>query len=605
VRDYLQLLGVLVRPEKKRLLLLFVCTVAMSLIDVIGMSSILPFLTVAADPEIVRRSSALNFAYQASGAASVAGFIWMLGLLSLVAIVASNIIAFVTQATVVWYSYDLGRIISTRVFTQYMSRPYDFFLARNSSTLMLNATGEVEGLVNGILIPGMQVVAKSTIAILLMSLVVLYNPRLALVVLGTVGLAYILIFFITRRYVAYFGERSHEANRIRYRKAREAFGAIKELRILEREGHYSRLFLQYSAEYSRNLALHSIVGMGPRYALEMIGISVMLIIILYSVNNERDLAAIIPAAALYAITGYRLMPAFQTIFGNLTVMKFNRPSLRILLSEAVSHEDPQGTHSKVSAPSAAITFDAPVVFRKVSCRYESKDTPALSDIDICIPARKTIGIVGSSGAGKSTFLDVLTGLLPIDRGSIWIGDVQLTGSNIRHWRAGVGYVAQQVYLADDTVRQNIALGIPDAEVDEAKVEAAARIASIHDFIVNELTRGYDTTIGENGARLSGGQRQRLGIARALYRDPPFLIFDEATSALDGLTEESVIGAIRKLSSRKTIVIVAHRLATVQHCDNIYVLDKGRVVDEGSYDWLLENSLIFRQMARVPAEREAS
>jgi ABC-type multidrug transport system fused ATPase/permease subunit len=598
VRDYLRILRILTRPEKKRLLLLLVCTVTMSIVDVIGMSSILPFLAVAADPEITRKSSTLAYVYQATGASSTAAFIRILGVTALVAVIASNLIAFLTQWTVVWYSLDLGRTMSTRLFTEYMAQPYEFFLSRNSSALMLNATGEVEGVINGILLPGMQVVAKSTVALFLVSLVVVYNPALAAICLGAIGGAYVLIFAVTRRYVTYFGERSHDANRVRYRKAREAFGAIKELRILGRESHYTDQFLRHTTAYSRNLALHSIVAMAPRYALEMMGIATMLILILYSVDTEKDLAAIIPTAALYAIAGYRLMPAFQAIFSSLTVMKFNYPSLRMLLSETAYAGETQKVPRSSSAGRKPLRLDTSITFQNVSCRYAAKDEPALYAINIRIPARKTIGIVGSSGAGKSTFLDVLTGLLPADGGAILVDGVPLCKDNIREWRESLGYVSQQIYLADDTVRRNIAFGIPDAEIDHARVEAAARLASIHDFVVGEMPDQYATIIGENGVRLSGGQRQRLGIARAVYRDPPVLIFDEATSALDGITEDAVIEAIRKLSSRKTIVIVAHRLATVQHCDNIYLLDRGRVIDEGTYVELLERSMMFRQMAKV-------
>jgi ABC-type multidrug transport system fused ATPase/permease subunit len=238
------------------------------------------------------------------------------------------------------------------------------------------------------------------------------------------------------------------------------------------------------------------------------------------------------------------------------------------------------------------------MLKEISCRYAEKNEPALCGINIEIPARKTTGIVGASGAGKSTFLDVLTGLLPFDSGSIFVDGTPLSEGNMRDWRTTLGYVSQQIYLADATVARNIAFGVPDSEIDDGRVEAAAKLASIHDFIVCEMPEKYKTMVGENGMRLSGGQRQRLGIARALYRDPSVLIFDEATSALDGITEDAVIESIRKLSTQKTIVIIAHRLATVRHCDNIYLLDKGRVVDEGTYTDLLASSAMFRQMAKL-------
>lgn len=595
VTRYLRILRALTRAEKRRVALLLVCSFLMSLIDVVGMSSILPFLSVAANPEIIGKNAVLTYLYGATGATSLADFVFILGLVALVTVIGSNLIAFVAQWAVIWYSFDLGRSLSRRLFLKYLNQPYQFFLRRNSFNLMLNSTGEVEGSVNGVLLPGMQIVAKATTALLLVLLVVLYNPYLAAIFIGVVGSAYALIFALTRRYVALFGERSHEANRTRYRNAKEVFGAIKELRILGRENYYADQFVHHNRAYGRNLALHSIIAIAPRYALETMGIGTMLIVILLNTNSERDLAAIIPTILLYAITGYRLMPAFQAIFSSLTVVKFNLPSLRILIGEL-------SALSEVAAipvqPQRAMELKRAISFVNASCRYAEGDEPALRDIDIVIPSCKTIGIVGASGAGKSTFVDVLAGLLPLETGQILIDDTPLTDGNVRLWRESIGYVAQQIYLADDTVRRNIALGIADADIDERLIESAARLASIHDFIVNEMPDRYDTVIGENGARLSGGQRQRLGIARALYRNPSVLVFDEATSALDGITEDAVIDAIKELSSQKTIVIIAHRFATVQHCDHIYLLDKGRIVDSGNYSQLLTRNNIFRQMAKI-------
>jgi ABC-type multidrug transport system fused ATPase/permease subunit len=294
------------------------------------------------------------------------------------------------------------------------------------------------------------------------------------------------------------------------------------------------------------------------------------------------------------------MPAFQAIFGNLTTIRFNQPSLDIVAVELGRLREAEDVSSPVSevVDNDCVKLGSSVIFESVSSRYAESEEPILQGINIVIPAFKTVGIVGSSGAGKSTFIDVLTGLLPIESGRILIDGVELSEQNVRAWRRSIGYVSQHVYLADDTVRRNIALGLHDREIDDAKVEQAARLANIHDFITESLPEKYATMIGENGVRLSGGQRQRLGIARALYRDPSVLVMDEATSALDGITEDAVIDAVRELSSKKTIVIVAHRLTTVQHCSNIYFLENGKVSDQGVYDDLLVRNATFRQMAKV-------
>jgi ABC-type multidrug transport system fused ATPase/permease subunit len=600
VKSYLKILGILTRSEKRRVTLLLVCAVLMSFVDVIGMSSLLPFLSVAANPEIISRSSALIYLYKAMNAASPAEFIFMLGLAALIAVVLSNIVAFVTYWAVVWYSFDIGRSVSTRLFKGYIAQPYQFFLSRNSVSLTLNSTDEVEGIINGALLPAMQIVGKATTAALLVLLVIFYDPLLAAIFTGIVGGVYTLIFAVTRRYVAYFGEHGHEARRLRFRKAKEAFGALKELRILGREPRYLDQFVRYSQVYSRNFALHSIIAIAPRYALETLGIATMLVIILYYAKSSSDLAAIIPTMILYAVAGYRLLPAFQAIFGSLTLMRFNRSSLEIVLAQFDSLEGAEGKSSALleGAGDKPIKLTDAVVFKSVSSRYAEAEEPTLQNVDIVIPVYKTIGIVGASGAGKSTFIDVLTGMLPIESGEMLIDGLRLNESNARAWRRSIGYVPQHIYLADDTIRCNIAFGVPESEIDDSRIEKAARLASIHDFIVSEMPTQYETVIGENGMRLSGGQRQRLGIARALYRDPPVLILDEATSALDGITEDAVIESIRRLGAKKTIVIITHRFASVRDCDNIYLLAGGRVVDQGNYADLLNRNKAFRQMAKV-------
>lgn len=599
MNGYLKIFRLLDSSERRRVGFLLVCSVLASIIDIVGMSSILPFLSVVADPEIVSRSAVFAYAYKMSGAADPAGFVVALGLAALVVVVVSNVVAFLAQWAQVWYSYDLGRSLSSRIFKSYVGQPYNFFITRNSINLTLNSTDEVEGIVNGTLLPALQILAKVTTTIVLLLLVVLYDPKVAFLFLGVVGGAYLVIFVATRKYVSYFGERGHAARRARFRKTKEALGAIKEIRILGREENYRSEFVALSKIYSRNYALHSIIALAPRYALEAIAVVTMLGFILANAGNAKSLAAIVPTMILYGVAGYRLLPAFQSIFGNMTVIRFNRASLETLLAESlVLGNDQKPRPSKDEDTSVQIALSRGIELVAVTSRYEDATEPSLSGVNIVVPAFETIGIVGASGAGKSTFVDVLTGLLPVEAGEIRVDGVVLNQANMRAWRRSVGYVPQQIYLSDSTVRANIALGVPEGEIDDLCVERAARLASIHDFVTKEMPEKYETIVGENGVRLSGGQRQRLGIARALYRDPSLLIFDEATSALDGMTEDAVIAAIKALAAEKTIIIVAHRLATVQHCNNIYMFERGAVVDEGSYQDLLRRNQVFRQMARV-------
>ena len=232
---------------------------------------------------------------------------------------------------------------------------------------------------------------------------------------------------------------------------------------------------------------------------------------------------------------------------------------------------------------------------KVSFVYETAERPTLHDVELTIPARTTVGIVGGTGAGKTTLVDLILGLLSPASGKIKVDGTVLTADNLRSWQASIAYVPQAIFLTDDTIAANIAFGVPKGEIDMAAVEHAARVAALHDFILSELPTGYDTRVGERGVRLSGGQRQRIGIARAMYRDPTLLIMDEATSALDNITEREVMEAMQRIRGDKTIILIAHRLSTVRSCNTIFLMERGRLLAQGSYDELLATSQVFRHM----------
>ena len=325
-------------------------------------------------------------------------------------------------------------------------------------------------------------------------------------------------------------------------------------------------------------------------------------VVLFLLKTGRDIQAAVPLLVLYAFTGYRLMPAFQALFQNLTVVRFNWPSVELMADE-VSRQF--GGFPLSSADGAAsvqpLPFNECISLDQVGFAYPQASRAVIKDISLRIDKHMTIGLVGETGAGKTTIVDILLGIVSPSSGTLRIDGVPVDDSNRRAWQENIGYVPQQGFLSDASIASNIAFGIPPADIDMAHVERAARIAQLHEFIL-QLPDGYGTAIGERGVRLSGGQRQRIAIARALYRDPSVLVFDEATSALDGLTEEAVVDAIRRLSHQKTIITVAHRLSTVKDCDAIYLLERGRVSDVGTFDELIARNKTFQGMARHVDER---
>jgi ABC-type multidrug transport system fused ATPase/permease subunit len=592
-----KVLGLFTRREKVRLGWLLLAVLLMGFMDVVGVSSILPFLAVVAKPDVIHTFAALEAVYEGLGFSSPNRFLFFLGLLSLAAILASNAVSLLVNWGILRVSHALGHALSMRLLAGYLCQPYAFFLDRNSTKLMLNATGEVEGVVNGVLLPGIQALAKLIIAASLVVLVFVVDPLLASFFLGIAAGAYLLVFLMMRSRIAGLGEKSQEARHARFRQATEALSGIKDLKVLGREGLFFERFCAASARYARYQSLHGAISLVPRHALEAIAFGALLLIVLYLLARNADIAQALPLMALYALTGYRLMPAFQQVYQSMTVIRFNWPSVEVVHKELAATGGIQDRIGLLK-PERALPLTDRVELRAVSFRYPGSEAEVLTQLSLTVARNTSVGLVGPTGSGKTTIVDIVLGLLHPSAGSLAVDGADITDANRRAWQANIGYVPQQIYLSDDTVARNIAFGLPDEAIDLARVHAAARTAHLHEFVTTSLPKGYDTMVGERGIRLSGGQRQRIGIARALYHDPAVLVLDEATSALDGITEDAIIEAIRELSHEKTIITIAHRLSTVQDCDRIYLLERGRVVDAGTYAELAERSETFRAMAKV-------
>ncbi|MGJ4950095.1 ABC transporter ATP-binding protein [Bradyrhizobium sp. HKCCYLS20291] len=599
-----KLFFVLTRAERQRLTVILCGLLLTGAIDLLGVTSILPFMAIVAKPQYVHEVRYLALAYEFSGAATISDFLFLLGIGCLLIVVVSNAATFLVQAAILKFSFEVSRELSLRVLSGFLSQPYVFFLGRNGADLLVSTTGEVEGVVNGVLIPGLQAVSKVVVACFILVFVVVVDPFLALMFLATFGGAYATIFLLTRRRILMYGQTSQAERRSLFAIASEAFSSIKELKLLGREGFYFGRFVESSGRLRSHQVKYNIISAVPRYIVEAAAFGAIVFVVLFLLRSGRDVQSAIPLLVLYAFTGYRLMPAFQALYQNLTIVRFNWPSVELLADEI--HR--LGTSGPVAFKEHAIrqplAFQETIALDKVSFAYPQTSRDALENINLRIHKHTTVGLVGETGAGKTTVADILLGILVPTAGSLLIDGRPIDDSNRRAWQENIGYVPQQGFLSDASIASNIAFGVPLSAIDMSRVEVAARTAQLHDFVL-QLPQGYGTIVGERGVRLSGGQRQRIAIARALYRDPAVLVFDEATSALDGLTEEALVDAIRRLAHQKTIITIAHRLSTVRDCDVIYLLEHGRVADSGSFDELIGRNEKFRGMARYSDAKKAS
>ena len=583
--------------EKTQVFILLIGIVIRGLFEVAGVASIMPFIAVVSNPGIIQSNKYLFYTYQLLGFHSPRMFLMVLGVFVFCIIVLNNSLSALTEWFLIRFTWLRGHTLASRLFAKYLSQPYTFFLTENTANLGANILNEVGNFLKGILRPFMEMIAKSIVSIFIFILLVIVDPLLAIIVGVVLGSAYSLLFFTVRKKLAKVGKERVYANRKQFLYISEALTGIKDIKVRGCESYFLNAFSEYSYKVNMNQAVHQIVSQVPRYALEVISFGGILLITLYFVVTQQDTANTIPLMALYAFAGYRLLPALQGVFSGITTVKFNLALLERLSDDLALQAYPYSEIKSWDDVVIPIEFKEYIELKAVQFAYPGVDQTVLNTLNLSIAAKTTVGFAGTTGAGKTTLIDIILGLFLPQKGELLVDGRKIDKSNMRAWLRTVGYVPQQIFLSDQSVRQNIAFGIDKKNINDKAVEKAAEIAHLHDFIVNELSEGYDTVIGERGLRLSGGQRQRIGIARAMYNDPEVLILDEATSSLDNITEAMVMEAIRRLARKKTIIMIAHRLTTLVDCDVIHFMNQGRITHSGTYDELMKNCPEFKTMVK--------
>ncbi len=575
--------------ERKSAAWLFVMILIMAFLDMIGVASILPFMAVLTNPEIIETNLIVNYLYRTSnffGVNNTQQFLIALGILVFLLLVISLSFKALTTYFQVRFvqmrEYSLGK----RLVEGYLNQPYSWFLSRNSADLgktILSETGQVVG--NGIR-PLLELLAKGTITIALITLLILNDPKLATIVGLLLGTIYCIAFIFMRGFLGKIGKERLFNNRTRFTTLSEAFGASKEIKLAGLEKIYVNRFSNSAKNYADNMASSQVISQLPRYILEIIAFGGIMVLLLYLIIQTGSFGKALPTISLYAFAGYRLMPALQEIYAAFTQLTFVGPSLDSLIEDI---KNLKSNNLKLDV-NRMIPYKT-IKLKNVHYDYPNSSRTALNNINIDINVKTTVGIIGSTGSGKTTAVDIILGLLEPKIGQLEVDGKIISSQNLRSWQNSIGYVPQHVYLADDTIAKNIAFGLESHEINLEAIQKASRIANLHEFVTNELTEQYQTSIGERGVRLSGGQRQRIGIARALYHEPKILILDEATSSLDNQTEKVVMDAVNNLGKDLTIIIIAHRLSTVRKCDVIFKLDKGKIVGEGTFSEILGNTKI--------------
>jgi ABC-type multidrug transport system fused ATPase/permease subunit len=592
MKTFKKIFDLLSSRERKQVFYLLIMILFMALLDTLGVASIMPFIAVLTNPDIIQTNILINKIFKFSnifGVETNNQFLFVLGVAVFFLLVFSLIFKAILSYSQLRFSSMCQYGLSKRMLESYLNQPYSWFLNRHSADLGKTILSEVSLIISKGLKPLMNLITFGTVALALLVLLILNDPKFALIAGFTLCVTYLFIYKFTRSYLMRIGQERLKANQARFTVVSEAFNAAKELKV----GSLEKAFLDRFSKPARTLAQHSAIAGAisqlPRYALEIIAFGGMMLLILYLMVQNVIFTSALPLIALYAFAGYRLIPSLQQIYAAITQLRFVSPSLNSI------HNDFTNLSPKVAQNNKNILpLNKAITLKNLYYQYPNVSRTTVKNINLIIPAFSTVGIVGSTGSGKTTIVDIILGLLQAQRGVLSVDNNDININNCVAWQRSIGYVPQDIFIADDTLAANIAFGIDKKDINQEHILIAAKIANIDDF-VTKLPEQYQTTVGERGVRLSGGERQRIGIARALYRNPQVLILDEATSALDNLTEQLVMKEIQKIGNNKTIIMIAHRLSTVKKCDIIFYLEKGELKAQGTYEELIKSSEGFKKI----------
>jgi ABC-type multidrug transport system fused ATPase/permease subunit len=573
VADLIRRVLFLARPYGRgKLAAIFSLSLAQALFQVIGITSIFPFLAIAADPERIRRSHFGTQFLSLFPPMENRQLLLVAGIIAIVALLLSNAVNLLSEYARTRYAQNFAHWLRMRLLRRMAAQPYAYFLQRNSGDLLKKIMGDVTNYAGGVLLPLLDTVARVLTAVLLLATLFLVQPVIAISAAIILGGFYAITFRLLTRKRREVDEnlKTHVAGA--YREAQQMLGGIKPVKVHRAEEHFLSRFAGHSAIMARMYARTPVFANSARYVVEPLAFGGLVVAVLLLAARGRDFSDILPNLGVMALAGYRLLPSLQLLYAQLTQISSMRHAVDEVYDEFVAAEVngpiPSVFSTESVAPPSPFSWKNAITLCEVSFRYPGAPRPALAGLFLVIPKNTSLGVIGPTGSGKSTFVDLLLGLYLPTAGEILIDGKPLTSALMPSWQASIGYVPQDIFLIDDTIARNIAFGMPDEKIDPVRLREACAMAQILDLVEGELLNGFDTNVGERGIRLSGGQRQRVGLARALYHRPSLLILDEATSALDVATEAKLLDALRSLVGKLTIVVAAHRLSAVAQCDQL-------------------------------------
>lgn len=571
---YKKLSYIFSKRDKYKIALLLCIMVAGSFLELLGVAVFQPFVNIIMMPDSIQENPYLARIYQMFGCSTTESFLTVVALGIIVIYVVKNVYLWVEQNLIMKFTYGMQQKLSTRLLTTYLSEPYTFHLNKNIAELQ-RSMQEDTGLFTQVLMHTLQLVAEVVVCIVLGVYLFTVSNSITVVIVGLLILCVVLFTKITKRFTEQLGKEAQVYKGKLYQWVNQSLGGVKEVKVLNREEFFVSSYKKYYGLYIKGVRINRLLSITPKYMVEAVCMTGLLIAIIIKLNfGHGELENFILQLATFAVAAFRLLPSVGRINEHVNNILYAVPSVDLIYGDLKGIEDYQ--ESKGEEEGKEWSFEHGITAKHITYAYPNTDTNVLEDANCVIPKGKTVAFIGSSGAGKTTMADIILGLLAPQRGKILVDDIDVF-KNLTMWHHQIGYIPQVIYLSDDTIRNNIAFGIHEDQIDEEAVRTALKKAQLAEF-VDTLPDGLDTIVGDRGVRLSGGQRQRIGIARALYHDPEILVLDEATSALDNETETAVMEAIESLQGSKTMIIIAHRLTTIQNADIIYEVGDGKVTE---------------------------
>lgn len=559
------------RSDKIKLFFLLAAVIFGSFLELLAVAVFSPFIDLIMDTDMIQKDSRLLYIYNLFSFQNIEYFLAFIAFGIIIIYIVKNVYTIIEKNVIYKFSYRIQRTISTDLLKAYMAEPYTFHLNKNISVLQRSMQEDTDQFTKGIL-HLMEMIAEVSVCVAIGIYLYIESKSITVIVIVLLIICLAVFSMISKKYSSVWGRQGQQYKSKIYQWMNQSLGGIKEIKVLNREDSFIEQYDYYFAKYVRVLRLNRLIGVIPKYIIEMVCMTGLLSAVIFKIFfGQKDLMEFVPQLAVFAVAAFRMLPSVGKINEHMSAVLYALPSFELVYNDL---RETRQLNIDKKDKDTAWRLKEKIEVKNVSYHYPDGETNVIEHADFTIERGKTVAFIGASGAGKSTMVDILLGLLTPQYGKIYADGMNVY-KNLPTWQQEIGYIPQSIYLSDDTIRNNVAFGIHEKEIDEQAVIEALKQAQLYDF-VDSLPEGLDTFVGDRGVRLSGGQRQRIGIARALYHDPEILVLDEATSALDNDTETAVMEAIDNLQGKKTIIIIAHRLSTIKNADIIYEVGDGKV-----------------------------